>query len=57
MTAGKRRAVPPWAIAAAAAVLFLGVCGYARWTGHWHTNLPGRIYFELIPQAAQFTHP
>jgi polyferredoxin len=57
MTAGKRRAVPAWAIAAAAAVLFLGVCGYARWTGHWHTNRPGRIYFELIPQAAQFTHP
>jgi polyferredoxin len=53
---GNRR-VPAWAVAAGVAVLFLGVTGWARWTGHWHTNLPERVYFELVPHANEFTHP
>src|SRR5574340_515078 len=53
----KRRAVPAWAVAAVIAVLFLGVCGYARWSGHWRTDLPSRVYFELVPHAKEFTHP
>ncbi|HZT28416.1 MAG TPA: 4Fe-4S binding protein [Bryobacteraceae bacterium] len=57
MAVGRKRAVPGWAIAAAAGVLFLGICGYARWAGYWHTDLPGRVYFELIPRANEFTHP
>lgn len=57
MSAPRKRAVPAWMMAAAAAVLFVGVCGYARWAGHWHTNLPERLYFELIPHAREFTHP
>ncbi|HLK51181.1 MAG TPA: hypothetical protein VKT49_23725, partial [Bryobacteraceae bacterium] len=52
-----RRRAPAWAIAAGLAILFLGVTGYARWTGHWRTDLPGRVYFELIPQAGEITHP
>jgi hypothetical protein len=44
-------------IAVAAAVLFLGICGYARQAGHWHTDLPIQLYFELIPHAREFTHP
>ena len=40
-----------------AAVLFVGICGYARWTGHWRTDLPERTYMELIPHANEFTHP
>ncbi|HEY2018358.1 MAG TPA: 4Fe-4S binding protein [Bryobacteraceae bacterium] len=57
MAAPRKRRVPAWAMAAGVAVLFLGICGYARWTGHWNTDLPSRLYFELIPHANEFTHP
>jgi hypothetical protein len=32
-------------------MLFLGTYTYARWTGYWNTDLPSRVYFELIPHA------
>jgi len=57
MAAPRRKRVPAWAIAAGVAALFIGVCGYAQWTGHWRTDLPSRLYFELIPHANEFTHP
>jgi len=57
MYAPRRKRVPAWAMAAAMAVLFLGICGYAQWTGWWRTNLPSRVYLELIPHANEFTHP
>jgi polyferredoxin len=57
MVAPGRRRVPAWVIAAAVAGLFLGICGYARCSGHWRTDLPSHVYFELIPQANEFTHP
>ncbi len=57
MSAPGRRKVPAWAIAAGVALLFVGVCGYARLTGHWDTNLPSQIYLDLIPHANEFTHP
>jgi polyferredoxin len=53
----RRRRVPAWAIAAVTAALFLGLTGYARWTGYWRTDLPSQVYFELIPHANEFTHP
>ena len=53
----KRRRIPEWAMAAGIALLFLGVCGWARWTGHWSTDLPIRVYMELVPRASEFTHP
>jgi hypothetical protein len=39
------------------AVLFLEMYGWAVWTGHWHTNLPDRVYMELVPRANEFSHP
>ena len=58
MSAGKRQQrLPAWAMAAAIAVLFFGVVGYARWSGHWQTNLPGQVYQDLIPRANEFSHP
>jgi len=57
MCAPGKRTIPAWMIATAAAMLFLGVCGYARWAGYWHTDLPARMYFDLIPHAREFTHP
>ncbi|MBZ5724088.1 MAG: 4Fe-4S binding protein [Acidobacteriia bacterium] len=57
LAAPRRRRVPAWAMAAGVVVLFAGICGYARFSGHWTTDLPGRVYQELIPHANEFTHP
>jgi polyferredoxin len=57
MTGPRRRRVPAWAMAAGVAVLFVGICGLAQWTGYWRTDLPGEVYFRLIPHANEFTHP
>ena len=57
MTATRKRTVPAWAVALAAAALFLGICGYAQWIGYWRTDLPSRTYMELIPRADDFGHP
>ncbi len=57
MSAPGGRRVPAWGLAVGAAALFLGIAGYARLAGHWDTNLPARVYFELVPRANQFQHP
>jgi polyferredoxin len=57
LSAPRRRRVPAWAVATGTLVLFLGVAGYARLTGHWNTDLPAHIYSSLIPHANEFTHP
>jgi len=55
--ARRRDAVKPWALAAAVLVVFLGIVGFARASGHWHTSLPDSLYFDLVPRASEFTHP
>jgi len=57
MSAPGIRTVPAWAIVAAMAVVFFGLYGLAVRTGHWHTELPHRIYMELVPRAQEFRHP
>ena len=57
MAAPRRRRVPAWAMAAGVAMLFLGICGLAQWTGYWRTDLSSDTYFRLIPHANEFTHP
>ncbi|HVN03810.1 MAG TPA: 4Fe-4S binding protein [Bryobacteraceae bacterium] len=57
MSAPGCRRVPSWVVAALVAGLFLGVCGYARFSGHWRTYMPHRVYFDLIPRAGEFGHP
>ena len=57
LSAPRRRAVPAWAMAAGIALVFVGLCGYAKWSGHWQTDLPDRVYQELIPHANEFEHP
>jgi NAD-dependent dihydropyrimidine dehydrogenase PreA subunit len=47
----------PARVAAGVIILFLAIVGYARATGHWHTDLPDAMYFELIPKAGEFEHP
>jgi hypothetical protein len=57
MAAPRRRRVPAWAMGAGIAVLFVGICGLARWQGYWHTTLPAELYFRLISHANEFNHP
>jgi len=55
--AGVRRRVPAWALAAGIVILFLGITGYAKWSGHWQTHVPPAVYRELVPHAGEFAHP
>jgi len=52
-----RLAVPGWAIAAGVAVLFLGVAGFAKATGHWKSPISDTVYQRLVPNADQAAHP
>jgi len=52
----KHRALKPWTVAAVLALLFFGMVGAARITGHWQTNLSREIYMELVPNANSFEH-
>jgi polyferredoxin len=55
---GRRRTpVTSWGLATAVLIVFLGIVGYARVAGYWHTSLPDRVYFELVPRADAFAHP
>jgi hypothetical protein len=53
----RHRVLKPWMVAAGVAVIFFGIVGYARLAGHWHTDLPDALYFQLIPRASEFAHP
>jgi polyferredoxin len=52
-----RRRVEPWAVAAVIAVLFFGIVGYAKLSGHWKTNIAREVYMELVPSADHESHP
>lgn len=54
---GKPRALPAWAMAAGIAVLFFGIAGFAKATGHWQTPIPQAVYERLVPNADQAAHP
>jgi polyferredoxin len=49
--------IPAWAMAAGIAVLFLGVAGFAKATGHWDSAIPAAVYERLVPNADQAAHP
>lgn len=52
-----RRRVPAWAVAAGIAALFFGIVGWAQMSGHWKSNIPRQVYMELVPRAAELSHP
>ena len=53
----RRKRVPAWVVAAGVAALFLGTYVYGRSTSRWNTDLPDRVYFQLVPHANEFAHP
>jgi polyferredoxin len=57
LSAPRRKRVPGWAIAAGITVLFVGAYFYGLASGHWNTELPDAVYFQLVPHANEFGHP
>ena len=53
----KHTVLPAWAMAAGIALLFLGVAGFAKMTGHWESSIPNAVYERLVPNADQAAHP
>ena len=54
---GNPRALPAWAMAAGVALLFFGIAGFAKVTGHWQTPIPEAVYQQLVPNADRAAHP
>ncbi|HEV2103025.1 MAG TPA: 4Fe-4S binding protein [Candidatus Acidoferrum sp.] len=52
-----RVGLPGWALAAGIALMFLGVAGFAKATGHWNSRVPDAVYQRLVPNADQAAHP
>jgi polyferredoxin len=50
------RALEPRMVAAVLALIFFGLVGVARATGHWQTNIPRDVYMQLVPHANEFGH-
>jgi polyferredoxin len=50
-------ALPAWVIAAGIVVLFLGLTGFAKATGHWKSAISTAVYQRLVPNADQAAHP
>jgi polyferredoxin len=51
------RSLSAWAVAVGVAAIFLGIVGYARFSGHWQTYEPKAVYQQLVPHANEATHP
>jgi polyferredoxin len=57
MKALARKPVQPWMVAAGIGVIFFGLVGYAKFTGHWESNIPNAVYERTIPNAHEYAHP
>ena len=53
----RKKKLSPVMVAAGVAILFLGLVGYAKLSGHWETKIPRGIYMQLVPSANEATHP
>ncbi len=50
------RVLKPQMIAAVLAIVFFGLIGVARLTGHWKTDVPREVYMQLVPSAESVDH-
>jgi hypothetical protein len=55
----RRRAhrVPAAVVAAGVVAIFLVVVSLAMASGHWASDTPDSLFYELIPNAGRFSHP
>ncbi|MCS7313892.1 MAG: 4Fe-4S binding protein [Bryobacterales bacterium] len=49
--------MPGWVMAVGIGLLFLAAVIWAKFSGHWETQLPDQVYRVLVPRAQEFTHP
>jgi polyferredoxin len=54
---GRRKQVPPLAMAAGVALVFCGIVGYAQLSQHWKTSVPDGVYQGLVRSADRVSHP
>ncbi len=52
----RHRALKPQTIAAVLALVFLGLVGAARLSGHWQTKVSREVYMQLVPNAENIDH-
>jgi polyferredoxin len=52
----RKRALKPQTIGVVLALVFLGLVGAAKATGHWQTNVSREIYMQLVPNAQNLDH-
>lgn len=52
----RTRALDPRLVAAILAILFCGLIGIARATGHWQTHVSRDRYMQLVPHADEYGH-
>ena len=53
----KLRRLSPLQVAAGIAIIFFGLVGYAKFSGHWQTHLPQDVVWKLVPAANEQHHP
>jgi polyferredoxin len=51
------RTLDPWVVAAAIALVFFGIVGYAKATSNWKREVAPHVYMQLVPEADQESHP
>lgn len=56
-TPGRRYSIPGWAYPVVLSVIFLGIIGIAKVTGHWHSVVPQADLMRLVPIAESLQHP
>lgn len=52
----QHRALRPRMVAAVLALVFFGLAGAARASGHWQTEVGRDIYMQLVPDAQSYGH-
>ncbi len=52
----RTRALAPRLVAAILAIIFFGLIGIARATGHWQTHVSHDMYMQLVPHADEYGH-
>jgi polyferredoxin len=52
-----RSRTEPLLMAGVLMILFFGLMGYAKLSGHWDSRIPVESYRQFIPYAAELAHP
>jgi polyferredoxin len=52
----RHRTLQPRMVVAVLALIFFGLIGLARATGHWQTYIPRDVYMQLVPHADDYNH-